>query len=141
MSFKLRKMESIAVILGTIVAIMVAIHQCMPEPPPPPEPSKLQKPAFVEVSQITVAMEDITIDTRGVVTDLNENKSNIYFNLKDPNTGKEIRCVMFAKTNNDDPERKAMLLNSRDTNSVVKIKGEVDVYKGELELKVWQVYL
>lgn len=87
--FKLRKMESIAVIVGTIVAVIVAICQLCSHDDPPPPGDKF--PRFAEISDITSAMQGEKIDTRGVVTILNENKGN--------------------------------------------------VYNGELEIKVWQVYL
>ena len=162
MNFKLRKLESVAVILGTLVAIVALTIQILGErsgneehkldttgqiesiaeqPNLPPNNQFDSKPSFVEVSQITANMTGNTINTRGVVTILNENKGNVYFNLKDPKNGKEIRCVMFAKTNNNDPQRKVMLLKSRDANSVVNVKGEVNIYKDEIEIKVWQVYL
>ena len=145
MSFKLRKMESIAVIVGTIMAVIVAICQLFPDrcvfedkdeqTPPSLRPSI----RFVAVPDITSAMQGENIDTRGIVTDLTEGKGHVFFNLKDSNTGKKIRCVMFAKTNNADPNRKNILLRSRDKNSVVYIRGEVDIYNGELEIKVWEV--
>ena len=100
--------------------------------------------SFFEVHEIKSDYQELlgkTIETRGIVKSLNESKGNVYFNLKDPKTGKEIRCVLFAKTNNDAPERKILLLKSRDNNSVVNIKDEVAICKGELEIKVWQVYL
>ena len=163
--FKLRKLESIAVIVGVIASIYFAISQLPQKPgntenqpevtvqdkitqtssaapsvPNTPNGGDEQgQPAFVAIPNITSAMQGKTIDTRGIVTDLNEGKGNVYFNLKDPKTGKEIRCVMFAKTNNADPNRKNILLRSRDNNSVVKITGEIDVYEGELEIKVWEV--
>ena len=96
--------------------------------------------SFVEVSQIVPAMSGMTKETRGIVTVLNESKDNVFFTLKDAASDKTIKAVMFAKTNRDDPERKEMLLKSRDNNSVVHLKGEIDIYKGELEIKVWQVY-
>ncbi len=96
--------------------------------------------SFVEVSQIVPAMSGMTKETRGIVTVLNESKDNVFFTVKDATTDKTIKAVMFAKTNRDDPERKDMLLKSRDNNSVVHLKGEIDIYKGELEIKVWQVY-
>ena len=96
--------------------------------------------SFVEVAQIVPAMSGMTKETRGIVTVLNENKDNVFFTVKDAASDKTIKAVMFAKTNRDDPERKDMLLKSRDNNSVVHLKGEIDIYKGELEIKVWQVY-
>lgn len=144
MSFKLRKMESIAVIVGTIVTIIVVIYQFIqtPSPKPPDEdkPPIVDKfPRFAEISDITSAMKGEKIDTRGIVTDLTEGKGHVFFSLKDPKTGKKIRCVLFAKTNNADPNRKNILLRSRDKNSVVNIRGEVNIYNGELQIKVWEV--
>lgn len=95
---------------------------------------------FVEVSEITPAMSGLTRETRGVVTEITEAKGHVFFTLKDALCDKKIRAVMFAKTNADDPNRKQILLNSRENNSVVHLRGEVDVYKGELEIKTWQVY-
>ena len=95
---------------------------------------------FVEVSEISSDMSGLTRETRGVVTELNEAKGHVFFTLKDPLNDKKIRAVMFAKTNADDPNRKKILCNSLENRSVVRLRGEVDVYKGELEIKTWQVY-
>lgn len=108
-----------------------------------PDTSKPEKPvtdSFVEVRDITAAMSGMTRETRGVVTVLNEAKGNVYFTLKDVSGNNTIKGVLFKKTNNDDPSRKEMLLQSRDSGSPIYLKGEIDVYKGELEIKTWQVY-
>ena len=165
--FKLRKMESIAVIVGVIASIYFAYQQISPPQKPgntenQPEVTVQDKitqtssaapsvpnipsggdeqgqPAFVAVPDITSAMQGENIDTRGIVTDLTEGKGHVFFSLKDPKTGKKIRCVMFAKTNNADPNRKNILLRSRDKNSVVYIRGKVNIYNGEPQIKVWEV--
>lgn len=106
-------------------------------------PSVPVKPAnsiFVEVSEISPEMTGLTRETRGIVTDLNEAKGHVFFTLKDANTDRKIRAVMFAKTNADDPNRKQILLRSRENRAVVYLKGEIDVYRGELEIKTWQVF-
>ena len=95
---------------------------------------------FLEVREITSNMEGNTREVRGIVTILNEGKGNVFFTLKDVNNNSKIKCVLFSKTNANDPERKAMLLDSRDNQTVIYLKGKVDVYKGELEIKVWQVF-
>ena len=142
MNFKI-----VGVFVLLIIAVVVAVKFSQPQEPPPATVIKNEPPAptvttdsFVEVSQIVPAMSGMTKETRGIVTVLNESKDNVFFTVKDATTDKTIKAVMFAKTNRDDPERKDMLLKSRDNNSVVHLKGEIDIYKGELEIKVWQVY-
>ena len=105
-----------------------------------PAPRKTSTSSLVEVREITEAMTGTTHETRGIVTTLREGKDNVFFTLRDANGNETIKGVLFAKTNRDDPSRKEMLLQSRDNNSVVYLKGEIDIYKGELEIKTWQVY-
>lgn len=96
--------------------------------------------SVIDISTITPAMSGTTKDVRGIVTSLYEKKGTVYFTLKDISGQATINGVLFAKTNNDAPERKKVLLKSRDNNSVVYIKGKIDIYKGKLEIKTWQVY-
>lgn len=139
MNFKI-----VGVFLLVIVAVVVGWKFSQPQEPPPATVTEVAPSvttdSFVEVSQIVPAMSGMTKETRGIVTVLNESKDNVFFTVKDAASDKTIKAVMFAKTNRDDPERKEMLLKSRDNNSVVHLKGEIDIYKGELEIKVWQVY-
>lgn len=142
MNFKI-----VGVFVLLIIAVVVAVKFSQPQEPPPatvnetaPTAPTVTTDSFVEVSQIVPAMSGMTKETRGIVTVLNESKDNVFFTVKDAASDKTIKAVMFAKTNRDDPERKEMLLKSRDNNSVVHLKGEIDIYKGELEIKVWQVY-
>lgn len=143
MNFKI-----VGVFVLLIIAVVVAVKFSQPQEPPPaatvteaaPTAPTVTTDSFVEVSQIVPAMSGMTKETRGIVTVLNESKDNVFFTFKDAASDKTIKAVMFAKTNRDDPERKDMLLKSRDNNSVVHLKGEIDIYKGELEIKVWQVY-
>ena len=140
MNFKI-----VGVFLLVMVAVVVGWKFSQPQEPPPVAAVTENAPtvttdSFVEVSQIVPAMSGMTKETRGIVTVLNEGKDNVFFTLKDAASDKTIKAVMFAKTNRDDPERKDMLLKSRDNNSVVHLTGEIDIYKGELEIKVWQVY-
>ena len=140
MNFKI-----IGVFLLVIVVIVVGWKFSQPQEPSPvienaPTAPTVTTDSFVEVSQIVPAMSGMTKETRGIVAVLNESNDNVFFTVKDVAADKTIKAVMFAKTNRDDPERKEMLLKSRDNNSVVHLKGEIDIYKGELEIKVWQVY-
>lgn len=93
-----------------------------------------------EVSEITPKMIGVVRETRGIVLNLNEGKGNIFFTLKDVNTDKKIKGVIFSKTNVNNPEFKNLLIQSRDEKSVIFLNGEIDVYKGELEIKTWQVF-
>lgn len=98
--------------------------------------------SFFEVHEITTEYQELlgkTISTRGIVQSLNEGKGHVFFELKDPQNNSTIRGVLFAKTNSDNVGRKELLLQSRDTGSIVYLKGEIDVYKGELEIKAWKV--
>lgn len=138
------------IILLCVVGTIFFMNDKQESPPnaPPPATTPANNPPknddelknFLRVEEITQAMSGMTKETCGIVTILNESKGNVFFTLKSPDSDKIIKCVLFAKTNNDDPERKQMLLESRDNNSLIYLKGEVDIYKGELELKVWQVY-
>ncbi len=96
--------------------------------------------SFVEVSDISADMSGLNRETRGIVTEIAEAKGHVFFTLKDAVNDKKIRGVLFAKTSAADPNRKQILLHSRETNSVVRLRGEIDIYKGELEIKTWQVY-
>lgn len=98
--------------------------------------------SFFEVHEITTEYQELlgrTIETRGIVQSLNEGKGNVFFELRDPQNNSTIKGVLFAKTNSDNAGRKELLLQSRDTGSIVYLKGEIDVYKGELEIKTWKV--
>lgn len=96
--------------------------------------------SFVEVSEISAEMSGLNRETRGIVTDISEAKGHVFFTLKDTLNDKKIRGVLFAKTNAENPNYKQILLHSRENNSVVRLRGEIDIYKGELEIKTWQVY-
>ncbi|MBQ7199717.1 MAG: exodeoxyribonuclease VII large subunit [Selenomonadaceae bacterium] len=98
--------------------------------------------SFFEVHEITTEYQELlgkTISTRGIVQSLNEGKGNVFFELKDPQNDSTIKGVLFAKTNSDNAGRKDVLLQSRDTGAIIYLKGEIDVYKGELEIKAWKV--
>lgn len=89
----------------------------------------------MNIGQVTSSLRGTTITVRAKATGVKEVNGNVFFKLVDPNDGSKIAGVMFKKTNNDNPGRKAMLASGQ----TLTIKGEVDIYKGELEIKVWQV--
>lgn len=98
--------------------------------------------SFFEVHEINAEYQELlgkTISTRGIVQNLNEGKGNVFFELRDSQSNSTIKGVLFAKTNSDNAGRKELLLQSRDTGSIVYLKGEIDIYKGELEIKAWKV--
>ena len=98
--------------------------------------------SFFEVHEINAEYQELlgkTISTCGIVQNLNEGKGNVFFELRDSQSNSTIKGVLFAKTNSDNAGRKELLLQSRDTGSIVYLKGEIDIYKGELEIKAWKV--
>ena len=95
---------------------------------------------YFHVNQITSDLKGQTIVTSGVVGRLSEKKNIVFFTLKDVAANREIKCVMFGKTNSDNAGRKALLEKSEAAGLAVYLEGEVDIYKGDLEIKVWKVF-
>lgn len=90
----------------------------------------------VRIGNITTSLQGKTITTSGIAKNVTEAKDTIFFDLYDKKTNDSIKGVMFRKTNKDN-EGRADLLRSGKT---VKVQGEIDVYKGSLEIKVWKVW-
>lgn len=95
---------------------------------------------YVKIKDISAKMQGNTILTNGVVSQFSEGKNNVFFTLKDSNTNNAIKCVMFSKTNNNNTGRKELLQKSYNNGMPVNIEGEIDIYKGNLEIKVWKVF-
>lgn len=90
---------------------------------------------YTPISKITPDMQGMTVEVRAKAVDVKEVNGNVYCDLVDPNDGAQIKGVMFKKTNAENKNYK-ILLSSGES---LGIEGEVDVYKGELEIKIWQV--
>lgn len=96
---------------------------------------------YLHVNQITSKLKGETIVTSGVVSELTERKDTVFFTLRDKAADRAIKCVMFRKTNVDNTERKVLLEKSIADGTEVYLQGEVDIYKNDLEIKVWKVFV
>lgn len=92
------------------------------------------------VDEITDGMQGKTVTVEAKISDVKENKDNVFFVIRDVKSGKSIKGVMFKKTNTDNAGRLEVLKNAASGSSAIFINGEVDVYKGNLEIKAWKVY-
>lgn len=95
--------------------------------------------AISNTDYITSNMEGRNVRISGVASKVSEGKGNVFFYFKNEKTGQDIKCVMFKKTNNDNQGRKELIETSAYNGSVITLDGQVDVYKGEVEIKVWKV--
>ena len=93
----------------------------------------------LDVREVDSYMKGQTKNLRGKVIKANEAKDNLYFTLQDVHNNTTIKGVLFAKTNSKNPSRKQIILNSRDNQTVIYVKGKIDVYNGELEIITWDV--
>lgn len=96
-------------------------------------------PNVVDVREVDSFMKGQNKDLRGKVIKANEGGGNLYFTLQDVKNTATIKGVLFAKTDNKNPALKQMLLRSRDNQTVIYVKGKIDVYNGELEIIVFEV--
>lgn len=103
-------------------------------PAPAAQPQRAAR-SGLGIADINTSLQGKTITVRAAASNVKERNGTVFFRLTDPSDGAQIAGVMFKKTNNDNAGRKELLASGR----TLTIKGEVDVYKGELEIKVWQV--
>lgn len=101
---------------------------------------KQDKNGKLRVQDITTSLEGKTVIVEGVASGVTEKNGNVFFVFRDPETQKSIKGVMFRKTSNDNEERMNLLEESQANNKKINIQGQVDIYKGELEIKTWKVY-
>ena len=93
------------------------------------------------VSGINKDMMGQTVTVKCKVANVKERKDTVFFILQDiKHQNKTVNGVMFKKTNTDNKERKEVLEHAAQGNSTVYIEGQVDEYKGALEVKAWKVY-
>ena len=111
---------------------------------------KTEKPAQTDLkSNIqSLAISDINeqqkgrqVSVSGYITKYSDGKENVFFTIKDPNKGTTIKCVLFASDNNELAGRREIIVNALSKNKLVFVDGEVDIYKGELEIKAKKVYI
>ena len=93
----------------------------------------------VNVREVDSYMQGQTKNLRGKVIKANEGDGSLYFTLQDVRNSATIKGVLFAKTSNKNPMLKQMLLRSRDNQTIVLVKGKIDVYNGELEIITFEV--
>lgn len=99
------------------------------------------KEDITPVSKISSGLKGRTVTTRGIVTGISNNNGTVHFKLKDIDSGSMINGIMFKKTANDNAGREKLLQQSAKDKLPVYINGEVDIYKGNLEIKLWKVYV
>lgn len=97
---------------------------------------------IINVRQISKEMVGKTVVIAAKVSNVNLNKSSntAFFDVKDINDNTQIKGVIFNKTVNDNPERLEVLQSAVNSGRHVYIKGEIDIYKGSLEIKAWKVF-
>ena len=93
------------------------------------------------ISGINKDMMGQTITIKCKVANVKERKDTVFFQLQDiKHQNKTVNGVMFKKTNADNKERKEVLEHAAQGKSTIYIEGQVDEYKGALEVKTWKVY-
>lgn len=102
--------------------------------------NKQENKGKLRVGDITTDLQGKTVDVEGVASGVTERKGNIFFTFRDPETHKSIKGVIFKKTNNDNAGRADLLQESEANSKKINIQGQIDIYKGELEIKAWKVY-
>jgi RecG-like helicase len=94
--------------------------------------SKLQ---FLNIGDITENDRGKMINSNGYITDVTENKGNMFFSLVDQNdNSKIIKGVMFHAETKELEARRTLINNLSDKQSLVWLIAMVEKYDGKLEL-------
>ena len=147
----MKKMLGMWLLAAVVIAVGALIYQRMnganapavSTTPPQATSVKPQdvpkKEGMIYIREIDSSLEDQTVLTGGTVTKASEGKGNIYFTLTDSKTQKSINCVLFAKTNENNPEYKEIVQRSKNDGSTLYVRGKVAIYEGALEIIAWKV--
>ena len=94
------------------------------------------------VSEINPGLVNRTIPIYAEITfvDFDQHKNTLYYGIKDVSNGTEMKGVMFAKTINDNPERKNLIIEASRTGENIYLYGNVSDYNGTLGIKTWKVF-
>ena len=84
------------------------------------------EPEELAIKDITISKVGHEVIVSGFVDSLSVKDDHVFITLKDNNSS--IKVVMFANTAKNYPE----IYNL--TNEMIKVRGKVDNYKGELEI-------
>lgn len=96
----------------------------------------------LNVRQISKEQMGRTVTLVAKVLNVNHNKQSntVFFDIKDLNSDAKIKGVLFNKTINDNPERLDLLQSAANSGIPIYLKGEIDIYKGALEIKAWKIF-
>lgn len=94
---------------------------------------------IIPLDSINEDLQGIEVTTSGKISDLySSNKGHNFFKIY--NNNKAIKGVLFAAESDELKGRQNLLKKVNATNTIVKVKGKVTIYKGELEIivsKIW----
>lgn len=97
------------------------------------------KETLTDLSSISTDMQGHEVTTIGSVSDIyTSSKGHTFFTIKNQNT--TLKGVLFSAENDDLKGRLDLLNKYNNTNQNIHFKGQVDIYKGELEIIVSKVY-
>lgn len=94
----------------------------------------------LNVSDINKSLIGQTVTIKCLVKNVAQPKETVFFDVVDPSSGAKLKGVLFNKTNTDNSGRKELLEDSMNSNRLIYITGEIDEYKGNLEIKAWRVF-
>lgn len=97
---------------------------------------------IINVHQISKDLIGKTVVIVAKISNINLNKSSntAFFDVKDVNSNIKIKGVIFNKTMNDNPGRLELLQSAANSDRQIYIEGEIDIYKGSLEIKAWKIF-
>ena len=97
------------------------------------------KETMTDLSSISSDMQGHEVTTFGSVSDLyTSSKGHTFFTITNQNT--KLKGVLFSAENDDLKGRLDLLNKYKNTNQKIYFKGQVDIYKEELEIIVSKLY-
>lgn len=97
------------------------------------------KETMTELSSISPDMQGHKVTTFGSVSDLyTSSKGHTFFTITHQDT--KLKGVLFSAENDDLKGRLELLKKYNNTNEKIYFKGQVDIYKDELEIIVAKLY-
>ncbi len=91
------------------------------------------------IREIDESLEGQIVTTTGTVSKFSEGKGHVFFTLTDAKTKKSIACILFANTNEKNPEFRTLTQESKSNASTIYVQGKVGIHEGKLEIIVQKV--
>ena len=100
----------------------------------------VDKKRIMNISDIKREMKGERVVAVGYVVDVID-KGHIFATFKDVNKKEYLKVVLFEGSVDKLPERKQLLIDCEDRKIPVYVEGKVDIYRNELEIVAFKVYV